>query len=141
MPLWKVVNKQLFRQHKCARSVEQLSCAHNNIVSKLCNVVFLGLNQSVFSSSHGQNFWTSGQHFRTSGQNSRTAGQNDRTRGQNFPDRGPKFPVLAVSVKKVVKNTFFGVWTRFWTLNFQDLSGFFRWRVNISKWAKNFHIP
>ena len=40
--------------------------------------------------------------------------------------------------KKWSKNTFFGVWTRFWTLNFQDLSGFFRWRVNISKWAKKF---
>ena len=38
-------------------------------------------------------------------------------------------------VKKWSKNTFFGVWTPRGGLNYQVPLRFFRWRVNISKWA------
>ena len=55
---------------------------------------------------------------------------------------GPQIDLWTeLRVKKVVKNAFLGGLDHKIGSKFPGPLGFFRWRVNISKWAKCFHMP
>ena len=74
-------------------------------------------------------------------QNGQPSSQNARNRsGDNFVFCcGPQIDLWTeLSVKKWSKNTFLGVWTRFWTLNFAEKSAEMSSRVNISELARSY---